>query len=54
MFTGIDRRMSRFFAKDGKTLCLAFDHGNWGANTDGMANPAKTLKEAVSAGVMRF
>jgi len=50
MFTGIDRRMSRFFAKDGKALCLAFDHGNWGANTDGMADPAKTLREAVAAG----
>jgi DhnA family fructose-bisphosphate aldolase class Ia len=49
-FTGIDRRMSRLFAKDGRSLVLAFDHGRWGANHAGMADPAKTLSEAVSAG----
>ncbi len=51
MFTGIDRRSSRMFAQDGKSLTLAFDHGNWGANTQGMADPAKTLREAVAAGI---
>ncbi len=51
MFTGIDRRMSRMFAADGKSLTLAFDHGNWGANTQGMADPAATLREAVAAGI---
>lgn len=50
MFTGIDRRMSRMFASDGKSLCLAFDHGNVGMNYAGMATPAKTLREAVAAG----
>ncbi|MGI8483146.1 MAG: class I fructose-bisphosphate aldolase [Thermomicrobiales bacterium] len=42
--------MSRMFAADGKTVTLAFDHGNWGANTGGMANPAQTLQDAVAAG----
>jgi len=50
MFTGIDRRMSRMFAKDGKSLTLAFDHGNVGFNKDGMAVPEKTLREAIAAG----
>jgi DhnA family fructose-bisphosphate aldolase class Ia len=50
MFTGIDRRMARFFAKDGKSLCLAFDHGIVGMNTGGMATPEKTLRECVAAG----
>lgn len=50
MYTGIDRRMSRMFAPDGRTLILAFDHGNWGANTAGMANPARTLEDAIAAG----
>jgi DhnA family fructose-bisphosphate aldolase class Ia len=50
MFSGIDRRMSRFFAKDGKSLCLAFDHGIVGMNTGGMATPEKTLRECVAAG----
>lgn len=50
MFSGIDRRMARIFGTDGKTVMLAFDHGNWGANTTGMATPAKTLTEAVAAG----
>jgi len=50
VFTGINRRMSRFFAKDGKSLCLAFDHGIVGMNTDGMATPGKTLTECVAAG----
>lgn len=49
-FTGIDRRMSRLFAPNGRSLVLAFDHGRWGANHAGMANPAKTLSEAVAAG----
>ncbi len=49
-FTGIDRRMSRLFATDGRSLVLAFDHGRWGANHAGMADPVKTLTEAVSAG----
>lgn len=38
------------FAADGKSLILAFDHGNVGFNKDGMATPAKTLKEAIGAG----
>jgi DhnA family fructose-bisphosphate aldolase class Ia len=50
MFTGIDRRMSRMFAADGKSLTLAFDHGNVGFNKDGMAVPEKTLREAIAAG----
>lgn len=50
MFTGIDRRTSRMFAKDGKSLTLAFDHGNEGYNKDGMAVPEKTLREAIAAG----
>jgi DhnA family fructose-bisphosphate aldolase class Ia len=50
MFTGIDRRMGRFFAQDGKSLCLAFDHGMVGMNTDGMATPEKTLRECIAAG----
>jgi DhnA family fructose-bisphosphate aldolase class Ia len=50
MFSGIDRRMARIFGADGKTVMLAFDHGNWGANTAGMADPGKTLKDAVAAG----
>lgn len=50
MFTGIDRRMARFFARDGKSLCLAFDHGNVGMNSGGMRTPAKTLTECISAG----
>ena len=49
-WSGIDRRMGRLFAKDGKTLVLAFDHGNWGANHAGLRNPGKTLAEAVEAG----
>ena len=49
-FTGIDRRMSRLFANDGRSLVLAFDHGRWGANHAGMANPARTLSDAVAAG----
>src|SRR5437870_501539 len=49
-FTGIDRRMGRLFAADGKSLILAFDHGRWGANTHGMADPRKTLSEAIAAG----
>ncbi|MGH2548129.1 MAG: class I fructose-bisphosphate aldolase [Thermomicrobiales bacterium] len=51
MFTGIDRRMSRMFASDGKSLCLAFDHGNWGMNYAGMADPAKTLREVTAVGL---
>ncbi len=50
MFTGIDRRMSRMFAKDGKSLTLAFDHGIDGYHTEGMATPEKTLREALAAG----
>lgn len=50
MYTGIDRRMGRFFAADGKSLCLAFDHGIVGMNTDGMATPEKTLRECIAAG----
>jgi DhnA family fructose-bisphosphate aldolase class Ia len=50
MFTGIDRRMARMFAADGKSLTLAFDHGNVGYTKDGMATPAKTLREAIDAG----
>ena len=50
-FTGIDRRLERMSAADGKSLILAFDHGIGGANYAGMANPEKTLTEAVAAGV---
>ena len=50
MFTGIDRRMSRMFAKDGKSLTLAFDHGNVGFNKDGMAVPGRPSNEAIAAG----
>ncbi len=49
-FGGIDRRMSRLFAADGKSLILAFDHGFWGMNHAGMATPEKTLGDAVAAG----
>jgi DhnA family fructose-bisphosphate aldolase class Ia len=49
-FTGIDRRMANLFAADGKSLILAFDHGIGGANYSGMANPEKTLTDAVAAG----
>jgi DhnA family fructose-bisphosphate aldolase class Ia len=51
MYTGIDRRAARLFAKDGRSLILAFDHGAGGANYGGMADPARTLTEAVAAGV---
>jgi DhnA family fructose-bisphosphate aldolase class Ia len=50
MYTGIDRRMGRFFAADGKSLCLAFDHGIVGMNTGGMATAEKTLRECIAAG----
>lgn len=45
-----NRRMSRIFANDGKSLILAFDHGAGGANYAGMADPGKTLRECVAAG----
>lgn len=51
MYTGIDRRMARLFAKDGRSLVLAFDHGTGGANYAGMADPARTLAEAMDAGI---
>jgi DhnA family fructose-bisphosphate aldolase class Ia len=50
MHTGIERRMARLFAADGRSLILAFDHGGWGANYAGMADPAHTLADAVAAG----
>jgi class I fructose-bisphosphate aldolase len=43
--------MARLFAKDGRSLVLAFDHGTGGANYAGMADPARTLAEAVDAGI---
>ena len=49
-YSGIERRMGRLFAADGRSLTLAFDHGNWGANHAGMADPARTLADAVAAG----
>jgi len=49
-FSGIDRRLARLFAEDGRSKILAFDHGNWGANHAGMANPERTLADAVAAG----
>ncbi|MCC6314149.1 MAG: hypothetical protein IT337_09035 [Thermomicrobiales bacterium] len=49
-YTGIDRRMARLFAGDGRSLVLAFDHGAQGANHAGMADPARTLTDAVAAG----
>jgi DhnA family fructose-bisphosphate aldolase class Ia len=49
-FTGIDRRVARLFAKDGRSLVMAFDHGRWGANFAGMADPARTLSETIAAG----
>jgi len=45
-----NRRMSRIFANDGKSLILAFDHGATGANYAGMADPGKTLRECLAAG----
>ena len=51
VYTGIERRMARLFAADGHSLILAFDHGAGGATYGGMADPARTLSEAVAAGV---
>jgi class I fructose-bisphosphate aldolase/fructose-bisphosphate aldolase/2-amino-3,7-dideoxy-D-threo-hept-6-ulosonate synthase len=45
-----NRRLSRIFARDGKTLVLAYDHGAGGANFAGMADQAKTIRECVAAG----
>lgn len=45
-----DRRVSRIFARDGKALVFAFDHGGGGANYAGMADQAKTIREVVAAG----
>ncbi len=50
MHTGIERRASRVFAADGRTVVLAFDHGLWGERSGGLAAPEKTLSEAVAAG----
>lgn len=51
MHTGIERRASRVFAPDGRSVILAFDHGLWGERSGGMAAPGKTLTDAVAAGV---
>jgi len=51
MHTGIERRTSRVFAADGRSVILAFDHGLWGARSGGMADPEKTLREGVAAGI---
>jgi DhnA family fructose-bisphosphate aldolase class Ia len=45
-----NRRLSRIFAPDGRSLVLAFDHGGGGANFAGMADQAKTIREAVAGG----
>lgn len=50
VYSGINRRAARLFARDGRSLVLAFDHGAGGANYGGMADPARTLTEAVAAG----
>ena len=51
MHSGIERRTSRVFAADGRSVMLAFDHGLWGDRSGGMADPEKTLREGVAAGV---
>ena len=51
MHTGIERRTSRVFAADGRSMILAFDHGLWGERSGGMATPERTLRESVAAGI---
>ncbi len=50
MDAGLARRTDRIFAPDGRSLVVAFDHGNGGANYAGMATPGRTLEELVAAG----
>ena len=45
-----NRHVSRIFAKDGRSLIVAFDHGAGGANFAGMADQAKTIREVTAAG----
>ena len=47
---GLQRRTSRIFASDGKTVVLAFDHGMGGARHAGMKYPGQTLKDCIAAG----
>ncbi len=47
---GRERRIRGITANDGKTLIVAFDHGQTGANVDGMAFPGKTLDDVIGAG----
>lgn len=47
---GIQRRLSRIFATDGRALIVAYDHGMGGANYGGMAKPAKFLPAVIDAG----
>ncbi len=45
-----NRRASRIYASDGRSLIVAFDHGAGGANFAGMADQAKTIREVTAAG----
>ncbi len=47
---GISRRMARVFNPDGRSLIVAYDHGQGGANYGGMADPGTTLPELIAAG----
>lgn len=48
--TGIERRISRLLASDGRSLIVAFDHGIYGMNYSGMAKPEETLADMLPAG----
>jgi len=47
---GLERRTSRIFAADGRSVVLAFDHGIGGARHAGMRYPGPTLSDCILAG----